>query len=288
MVKGIPTELWAFDVEWVPDVESGRRAYGLPRSAPDEAVLQTMWERGGASADNPRRYLKTVLCRVVSIAAVIRRQIDRNTVRLDLRSLPGDRDAATAEADLINRFLAGIGKARPQLVGFNSRSADLMILLQRAMVHRLVQPEFCRRPEKPWDGADYFAKGNDAHLDLLELFGGWGRATPSLHEFATCCGIPGKALANGATIVDLWLAGDVRTIVQYNECDALTTYLLWLRAALLAGHLSPTQLAREEELLETLLLTRGRQDGHRHLFEYVERWQALRGMSAATCAASVA
>ena len=288
MVKGIPTELWAFDVEWVPDVESGRRAYGLPRSTPDGAVIETMWERGGASADNPRPYLKTVLCRVVSIAAVIRRQIDRNTVRLDLRSLPGDRDAATTEADLINRFLTGIGKARPQLVGFNSRSADLMILLQRAMVHRLVQPEFCRRPEKPWDGADYFAKGNDAHLDLLELFGGWGRATPSLHEFATCCGIPGKTLANGATIVDLWLAGDVRTIVQYNECDALTTYLLWLRAALLAGHLSPTQLAREEELLETLLLTRGEQDGHEHLLEYVERWQALRGMSAATFAASVA
>lgn len=40
--------------------------------------------------------------------------------------------------------------------------------------------------------------------------------------------------------------------VQYNECDALTTYLLWLRAALLAGHLTPEQHAHEEELFEAL------------------------------------
>lgn len=286
MLKNIPKELWAFDVEWVPDAASGRRVYGLADITPDAAVLQTMWKQGGADEDDPRPYLKTVMCRVVSIAAVIRRVADDGRVTLDLRSLPNG-DAATAtEADILNRFLTGIGRATPQLVGFNSRSADLMILLQRAMVHRLVQPEFCRRPAKPWEGTDYFAKGSDAHLDLKELFGGWGRATPSLHEFATCCRIPGKTLAGGHSVIDLWLAGDVRTIVQYNECDALTTYLLWLRAALLAGHLTPEQHAHEEELLEALLRTRGEQDDHEHLLEYVEHWQDLRGATAATFLAS--
>ena len=98
---------------------------------------RTMWERGGATKENPRPYLKTVMCRVVSIAAVIRKQADDGRVALDLRSLPND-DAATAtEADILSRFLTGVGKAKPQLVGFNSRSADLMILVQRAMVNRL-------------------------------------------------------------------------------------------------------------------------------------------------------
>ena len=92
--------------------------------------------------------------------------------------------------------------------------------------------------------------------------------------------------ASGQAVVGLWLAGDVRTIVQYNECDALTTYLLWLRAALLAGHLTPEQHAHEEELLEALLRTRGEQDDHEHLLEYVEHWQDLRGATAATFLAS--
>ena len=96
----------------------------------------------------------------------------------------------------------------------NSRSSDLIILLQRAMVNRLTQPAFCRRPAKPWEGTDYFARGSEAHIDLMEDFGGWGKATPSLHEFATACRIPGKIATDGSQVTDLWLGGDVRSIVQ--------------------------------------------------------------------------
>ncbi len=275
MLRGIPREVWAFDVEWVPDVASGRRVYRLSDLASDQSVLETMWQQGGASEEAPRPYLKTVMCRVVSVAAVVRRQPPGSPVSLHLHSLPED-EAAT-EGEILGRFLSGVGKAQPQLVGFNSRSADLVILLQRAMVNRLAQPEFCRRPAKPWEGVDYFGKGSEAHIDLREEFGGWGKATPSLHEFATCCGIPGKTIADGQSVVDLWTAGDLRTIVQYNECDALSTYLLWLRAALLAGHVSPEQHAQEEALLEALLASRGGQDGHEHLLEYLEEWRSLRG-----------
>lgn len=280
MLRNIPKEVWAFDAEWVPDVASGRRVYALADSVPDEAVLRAMWEHGGATDEDPRPYLKTVMCRVVSIAAVIRRQGEEGKVALDLRSVPNG-DAATAtEADILSRFLGGVGKAKPQLVGFNSRSADVMILAQRAMVNRLALPEFSRRAPKPWEGPDYFAKGNDAHVDLKEELGGWGKATPSLHELATCCGIPGKTLADGQSVVDLWLAGDVRAIVQYNECDAVTTYLLWLRAALLCGHLTTAQHEREEALLEELLARKGEVDGNEHLLEYIEQWQEMRGVSA--------
>jgi 3'-5' exonuclease len=276
MLRNIPSEVWAFDVEWVPDVDSGRRAYGLAPDVDDESVLHEMWQRGGATEDDPRPYLKTVLCRVVSVASVIRTRAEDGSISLVLHSVPSVAAEAMHEADLLARFLEAVGKAKPQLVGFNSRSADLMILLQRAMVHRLSQPEFCRPPASPWEGTDYFARRSDAHVDLMDAFGGWGKATPSLHEFATACQIPGKIATHGRQVTDLWLRGDVRRIVQYNECDALTTYLLWLRAALLSGHLNIEAHASEEGQLERLLVERASLEGHDHLREYLATWAALR------------
>ena len=276
MLKSVLPELWAFDAEWVPDVASGRRVYGLADDVADERVIETMWERGGASEEDPHPYLKTVVCRVVSIAAVIRKRAADGTVSLVLHSLPTPEEGAGCERTILTRFLEAIGKSRPQLVGFNSLSSDLTILLQRSMVHRLHLPDFCKRPDKPWEGIDYFSRHSDGHIDLKDEFSGWGKATPSLHEFATCCGIPGKTLADGSSVVDLWLAGDIGTIVRYNECDALSTYLLWLRAALLAGLVSPEQHATEERLLKSMLEGRALVDGNAHLGDYLDAWRVLR------------
>jgi hypothetical protein len=276
MIKLVHDEVWVFDVEWVPDVASGRRAYELAADLDDRAVLEEMWRRGGATQADPRPYLKTILCRVVSIAAVIRKRTQGGSVSLNLFSLPEPGNGAPDEATLVSRFLTKVGKVKPQLVGFNSQSADLVVLQQRALVHGLSLPEFCARPNKPWEGPDYFARHSDHHIDLKEEFGGWGKATPSLHEFATACRIPGKTDTDGTNVVDLWLAGNVRRIVQYNECDAISTYLVWLRAALMAGHVTPQAFQQEEQQLETLLEARSKQPGHEHLGEYLTRWRALR------------
>jgi 3'-5' exonuclease len=276
MLKCVPPEVWAFDVEWVPDPDSGRRAYGLPPDLADEAVLEYMWKQGGATDADPRPYLKTVLCCVVSIAAVIRKQTGDGSVSLKLHSLPSPDESAASEPDILRRFLTALGKAKPQLVGFNSQSSDIVILLQRALSNRLALPDFCKRPAKPWEGVDYFARGNDFNIDLKEDLSGWGKATPSLHELATVCRIPGKLGTDGQDVIDLWLAGDVRRIVQYNECDAITTFLLWLRTALLAGHVTPEQHQREEAQLEALLAERAESPEQRHLADYLAAWRSLR------------
>ena len=80
MFKTIPHEVWAFDLEWVPDVGSGRRAYRLGPDASDADVLREMWRQAGADEQNPRPYLKTVLCRIVSIAAVVRRHPEHGQI----------------------------------------------------------------------------------------------------------------------------------------------------------------------------------------------------------------
>ena len=228
-----------------------------------------------SAEDAPRPYLKTMLCRVVSVAAVVRRAHEDGRVSLALTSLPAD--GAMAEGELIGRFLRGLGEAnpRPQLVGFNSRSADLPILIQRGIAGGVAAAGFSRRPVKPWEGYDYFSNKSEGHIDLKEVIGGWGKATPSLHEFATACGIPGKIDTSGDNVIDLWLAGDVRRIVEYNEFDALTTYLLWLRTAHFAGLLPAEGHAAEEARVRDLLAAHiGK--GRRHLERYVARWDAFR------------
>ena len=280
MLRSVPDHVWAFDLEWVPDLASGRRAYDLPATLPDDEVYAAMWAGAksgagaGATEEEPRPYLKTMLCRVVSMAVVMRK-VQNGVVSLTLFSLPMG-EAPMPERDLIGRFLTGIGEAnpRPQLVGFNSRESDLPILIQRGMAQGISAPGFCRRPAKRWEGLEYFDKYNEGHIDLKEIVGGWGKATPSLHEFATACGIPGKMGTSGDSVIDLWLEGNVREIVEYNEFDALTTYLLWLRAAHFAGHFSAAAHAEEEERVRELIRKRVA-GGQAHLGRYLERWGEL-------------
>jgi predicted PolB exonuclease-like 3'-5' exonuclease len=137
---------------------------------------------------------------------------------------------------------------------------------------------FSHRPEKPWEGFDYFSKNSEGHIDLKEIVGGWGKATPKLHEFAAACGIPGKIDTTGDNVIELWLAGDIRRIVEYNEFDALSTYLLWLRAAYFAGLLSSEDHAAEERRLIDLLEQRITK-GQTHFERYLAKWLAFRAAS---------
>ena len=265
-------------MEWVPDPLAGRLLYDAATSASsDEEVLRVMWAAGGATEENPRPYLKTVLCRIVSIATV-QRTARRGGVDLALVSLPRDPDneEESAERSIVETFLGALGRERPQIVGFNSIDADLKILLQRGLIFGVRAEEFCRRPEKPWQGADYFARGNEWHIDLRGVVGGFGRAAGSLHEIAVLSGIPGKLDVDGSQVAELWLAGLGRRIVEYNEFDALTTYLLWLRVAHFAGHFTSDEYAEEQRRVRDLIEREIKSRSRPHLEAYLAEWDRLR------------
>jgi predicted PolB exonuclease-like 3'-5' exonuclease len=226
MIKSVKHRVWAFDLEWVPDPVAGRLLYDVPDKITDPAdVMGLMWERGGATEEDPTPFLKTALCRVVSVAALERRERRDGTVSLNLMSLPHDPNELeqVSEANVVGTFLEALGSTRPQLVGFNSLHSDLKILIQRGIILGLAAPGFCERPEKPWEGIDYFARGSG-----------------------------------------------------YNECDALTAYLVWLRMAHFAGHFDDQSYTREQQLVVDLLQTEAAKDGHKHLADYLENWQRLR------------
>ncbi|MBF0627828.1 MAG: 3'-5' exonuclease [Magnetococcales bacterium] len=274
MFKTIHKLVWAFDAEWVPDPQAGRLLHHLPEETPDIEVMRAMWQQGGATEENPQPYLKTIVCRLVSIAAVQRLQLPDGRVTLSLLSLPRDPHAEQHEKELIQRFLGAIGERKPQLVGYNSMAADLRILTQRAICHGIQAAGFAHRPAKPWEGVDYFAKGGDWHIDLKEYAApGWGQGTPSLHELAVLSGIPGKMETSGEEVPQMWLDGQLDQIVRYNERDALTTYLVWLRMAHFAGLLTAEQYPLEQQRTRELILKEA--VAKPHLLDYLAAWETL-------------
>ena len=113
-------------------------------------------------------------------------------------------------------------------------------------------------------------------LDIKEILGGWGKAVPSLHELAVQSGIPGKMDVDGNDVAALWLEGRLAEIVAYNEFDALTTYLVWLRMAHFAGHFSAGEYQREQGHVEALIERESAGGAKPHLVRYLKEWQRLR------------
>ncbi len=277
MFKSIQKEVWAFDCEWVPDPRAGIALLDLPPATPPERVLQAMWAHGGATAEDPTPFLKTILCRIVSIAAVRRRSVNGER-KLDLLWLPRRPEEAEeqAEASILAKFLGAVGKGKPQLVGFNSRSADLKILVQRAVVNGLSLPDFCRRPDKPWEGCDYFGRDNEWHIDMMEILSGWGgKSSVALNEIARLSGIPGKFGTSGDDVAGLWLAGKWREIVEYNCFDALTTYLVWLRIAHFGGLFDAAQYEAEQQEVRDLIFELAAKPETEFVERYLEEWDRL-------------
>ncbi|MBF0189312.1 MAG: 3'-5' exonuclease [Magnetococcales bacterium] len=277
MFKKILDKVWAFDAEWAPDPAAGRLLHGLPESMSDADVMKEMWAKGGATEEDPTPFLKTILCRVLTIAAVTRSRSRDGQVTLHMTSLPKDLSSEEdlKESHLIDAFLSAVGKHKPQLVGYNSVGADIRILVQRAIVNGLTQPAFSRRPDKPWEGPDYFNKMSDWNVDLQDaVTPGWGRGNPSLNELASLSGIPGKMDVAGDQVPQMWLDGRLPEILAYNEYDALTTYLVWLRLAHFGGFFNDELYAVEQARLKDLILAE--MPTRPHFEAYLTEWNRLR------------
>ena len=64
-------------------------------------------------------------------------------------------------------------------------------------------------------------------------------------------------------------------IVAYNEFDALTTYLVWLRVAHFGGHFTDQEYEVEQRLVRELILSE-MENGKMHLKKYLEEWDRLK------------
>ena len=269
-----------FDLEWVPDAAGAKRLFELPDETTELEAMQALWEHSPKydAETEPRPFLKYMFSRVVSIAFLSRKSYfnkDRERVtEFSLNSLPKlplESDDVD-EASIIEKFLYFVGERRPQLVGFNSAESDLQVLIQRGLINEVTAPAFNKRPDKPWEGPDYFdSRNSEAHFDLLKKFSGYGMS-PRLDELAKLCGFPGKIDVKGDQVTDLWLARDLTKIVEYNQIDTLNTYLVWLRVVYFAGQLSEEDYINEQELFREFLETETAKPEKAFLAEFLAKW----------------
>jgi len=269
-----------FDLEWVPDAAGSKRLFDLPDETSELDAMQKLWEHSPQynAETMPRPFLKYMFSRVVSIAFLSRKPIYRDgerTVEFSLNSLPKlpletqDVD----EAAIIDRFLYILGDRKPQLVGYNSAESDLQVLIQRGLINEITAPAFSERPNKPWEGPDYFdARNSEAHFDILTKLSNRAGMSPRLDELAKLCGFPGKMDVKGDQVTDLWLERDITKIVEYNMIDTLNTYLVWLRVVYFAGKLTEEEYFTEQEQFREFLEAETEKPEKEFVSEFLAKW----------------
>ena len=252
--------IFAFDIETVPDTAGGRRLHGLhgldDRSAA-EAMLAMRREETGSD------FLRLPLHRVVVIS-VAARIGDRFTVF----SLG---EGGDDEAALIQRFYEGIERYVPKLVSWNGSGFDLPVLHYRALIHGISAPRYWEQGEEDrgFRFNNYLNRFHERHTDLMDVLAGYsGRAVAPLDQVATLCGLPGKLGMSGADVRTRIEAGEFSAVRDYCEHDVLNTYLLWLRFELMRGALDSGGYDSEcQRVHETLV------DAQRpHLDEFLQAW----------------
>lgn len=269
-----------FDMEWVPDAAGAKRLFDLDDDTTEIDAMQRLWEHSTAydAEKNPRPFLKYMFSRVVSIAFLSRKAFfnrdNERVVEFSLNSLPKLplEEMDVDEASIIDRFLYIVGERRPQLVGYNSAESDLQVLIQRGIINEVTAPAFNERPNKPWEGPDYFdARNSEAHFDILKKLSG-GAMSPKLDEFAKLCGYPGKIDVKGDQVTDLWLERNLTKIVEYNQIDVLNTYLVWLRVVYFAGQLTEEQYMDEQEQFREFLEAETEKPEKAFINDFLAKW----------------
>ena len=219
---------FSFDIETVPDVEFGRRMYGLEDlSDEDVGTALTFMRQQQTGSD----FLPLHLHRVVAISVAFRSGGDFRVWTL------GDRDAD--EAEIIRRFFEGIERYSPELVSWNGGGFDLPVLHYRALRHGIQAPRYWETGDNDRDFRynNYLSRFHWRHLDLMDVLAGFQpRGRASLDQIAVMLGFPGKLGMSGDKVWETWLAGGIDEIRNYCETDVLNTYLIYLRFQLMRGH----------------------------------------------------
>ena len=251
-----------FDIETVPDVESGRRLHGLEGLA-DQDVAAAMFKLRRQETGNASDFLRLHLHRVVAISVVM---ATHDNVSVWSLGAP-----ESGEAELVQRFFDGIEKYTPTLVSWNGRGFDLPVLHYRSLLHGIQAPRYWETGDDDqgfrWN--NYINRFHQRHTDLMDVLAGYEpRAAVPLDDIATMLGFPGKMDMTGDKVWDCYLTGDIEAIRNYCETDALNTYLVYLRYLLVSGRYSGQNYQDACERLRQKLA----KEDKPHLTAFLEAW----------------
>jgi predicted PolB exonuclease-like 3'-5' exonuclease len=252
----------AFDIETVPDVEFGRRLHGL-EGLTDKQVGYVMQTRQREQTGS--EFLSLEQHRVVAISVAMRTRDGFKAWSL------GEPDAS--EADLVRRFFDGIERHSPTLVSWNGSGFDLPVLHYRALRHGVQAHRYWEMGEEDpafrWN--NYLSRFHWRHVDLMDVLSGYqGRGRVGLDPMAQLLGLPGKLGMTGEDVWEAHLAGRSAEIRHYCETDVINTYLVYLRFELMRGRLTHDEHARECGIVRDWLGAAGAP----HLARFLAAWPA--------------
>ena len=251
-----------FDIETIPDVDTGRRLFGLEglndRDTGEALFAMRRQQTGG------NEFLRHHLHRVVAISVVL-----HTKEKLSVWSL-GDKDST--EQEILQRFFEGIERYTPLLVSWNGRGFDLPVLHYRALLHGISAPRYWETggEDQSFKWNNYLNRFHERHTDLMDVLSGYeGRAVAPLTEIATLCGFPGKMGMGGDKVWDHYLAGDLESIRNYCETDVLNTWLIYLRYELMRGRKTKEGYAVECRKVREVL----KAENKPHFNEFLGAWK---------------
>src|SRR5918995_6950891 len=252
---------FSFDIETIPDVEFGRRAYQLDGLGDEDVAAAMTFLRQQATGSE---FLPLYLHRVVAISVALRTNDSFRVWSL------GDRDAG--EAELIGRFFDGLERYSPDLISWNGSGFDLPVLHYRALRHGVQAPRYWEMGDSDRDFRfnNYLSRYHSRHMDLMDVLSSFqGRARVSLEGAALLLGLPGKLGMSGDKVWDAYLEGQIDAIRNYCETDVLNTYLIYLRFELIRGRLLPEEYRGEVVRVRDVLS----QQAKPHFQEFLAAWQ---------------
>jgi hypothetical protein len=242
------TPVLAFDIETIPDVTGLRKVYGIGNDVGDDAVAELAFQRRRQATGSD--FLPHPLHRVVAISCALRSDDGFKVWTL------GKSD--DSEATLVQRFFDGIDRFTPQLVSWNGGGFDLPVLHYRALVHGIAAPRYWDMGEDDRDFKwnNYLSRYHTRHIDLMDLLSLYQpRAAAGLDHIAQLCGFPGKCGMDGSLVWPAFLHGEIDSIRDYCETDALNTYLVFLRFQKMRGVLSDSSYAAEIDIAHQFVQT---------------------------------
>ncbi|HEU4655514.1 MAG TPA: 3'-5' exonuclease [Steroidobacteraceae bacterium] len=253
--------VFVFDIETIPDVELGRKIYGLG-DLTDKQVGYVMQAK--RREETGGEFLSYEQHRVIAISVAL-----RTREQFKVWSL-GESNAS--EAEIIQRFFDGIEKYTPDLVSWNGGGFDLPVLHYRAMRHGIAAPRYWETGDEDqafrWN--NYLNRYHTRHLDLMDVLSSFqARARVSLQSAALLLGFPGKLGMSGDKVWEAYLEGQIDEIRNYCETDVLNTFLIYLRFELMRGRLTRDEYLDEVARVRQSLIAQSKP----HFDEFVAAWK---------------
>jgi len=256
----------AFDIETVPDLESGRRLMNCADLSDNEvADLMFARKRQKSGTDFQPLHLQKVVA--ISVALKHAGKIKVWTI--------GDEDSS--EKEIIQRFFAGVERYSPTLVTWNGSGFDLPVLHYRALLHGIDAKAYFEVGDNQRDYKynNYIGRFHWRHIDLMDVLAGYqfgGRAP--LDEIAVMLGFPGKLGMSGDKVWPAYRDGKIKDIRDYCETDALNTYLVYCRFELIRGNLDEDSYEQELDKVKVFLKQQASENNQQHFAEFLSAWES--------------